>query len=73
MTTATHALSGAFLTQRQVAGLMQLSEMTVHRLVERGLLACYRIGRRVRFQSADIDAFLARRRHGPDRPPHGGA
>ncbi len=73
MNTGTQALSGAFLTARQVAGVLQLSEMTVLRLVERGLLACYRIGRRIRFQGADVDAFLARRRHGPDRHPHGGA
>ena len=71
MTVTAHAPSGAFLTQREVAELLRLSELTIHRLVERGLLACYRLGRRVRFRVGDVEVYLAARRHGDDRSPHG--
>lgn len=73
MTTTTHVPSGAFLTKREVAELLRLSELTIHRLVERGLLACYRLGRRVRFRAADVEAFVLSRRFGGGRTEHGGS
>ncbi len=74
MTTTTAAPIGALMTRREVAALLKLSDMSVCRLVERGFLACYRIGRRMRFELADIKAFLASRRHERGRPSsHGGA
>lgn len=72
MTTTTLADPRAFLTQREVAAYVRLSEITIHRLVEKGLLPCYRLARRVRFRLADVEAYLDKQRHDPSDPrPHG--
>jgi excisionase family DNA binding protein len=47
-----------FYTVSQVAQLLQLTEMTIYRMVAREELPCYRIGRLKRFRHSDIEAFL---------------
>ena len=47
-----------FYTVSQLADLLQLTEMTIYRLVNRGALPCYVIGRAKRFRRDDIDKFL---------------
>jgi len=41
-----------------------ISRPTLYRLRQRGDLACIRVGRRVLFSAADLDAYIARNRQG---------
>ena len=47
-----------FYTVSQLAKLLQLTEMTIYRMVNRGDLPCYCIGRIKRFRLDDIEKFL---------------
>ena len=47
-----------FYTVGQLADLLQLTEMTIYRMVNRGTLPCYVIGRTKRFRRSDVDEFL---------------
>lgn len=47
-----------FYTVSQLAELLQLNEMTIYRMVHRGTLACYAIGRSKRFRHVDVEEFL---------------
>jgi len=47
-----------FYTVSQLAELLQLNEMTIYRMVNRGELACYTIGRTKRFKRSEVDEFL---------------
>lgn len=49
-----------FYTVAQLARLLQLTEMTIYRMVHRGDLPCYSIGRVKRFRQNDVEAFLKR-------------
>lgn len=51
-----------FYTVSQLADLLQLTEMTIYRMVNRGELPCYMIGRIKRFRQRDIEQFLESRR-----------
>jgi excisionase family DNA binding protein len=48
-----------FYTVSQLAELLQLTEMTIYRMISRGELPCYVIGRAKRFRSSDLENFLA--------------
>jgi excisionase family DNA binding protein len=47
-----------FYTVSQLAELLQLNEMTIYRMVNRGTLPCYVIGRTKRFKRSEVDEFL---------------
>lgn len=47
-----------FYTVGQLANLLQLTPMTVYRMVRRGELACHAIGRIKRFRRDDVETFL---------------
>jgi excisionase family DNA binding protein len=47
-----------FYTVRQLADLLQLTEMTIYRKVKRAELPCHSIGRVKRFRRRDIEKFL---------------
>jgi excisionase family DNA binding protein len=47
-----------FYTVGQLADLLQLTEMTIYRMVNRAELPCYAIGRVKRFRHRDIEEFL---------------
>lgn len=49
-----------FLTVQEAANLMRVSSMTVTRLIRRGELTAYRIGRSLRIDQDDLDAYLQR-------------
>lgn len=49
-----------FYTVSQLADLLQLTEMTIYRMVNRAELPCYSIGRIKRFRHRDIEEFLDR-------------
>ena len=57
ITLVTHA-DEPFFSVLQVAGFLNISRLTVYRLVERGLLPVYRIARRLRFARSDIERYL---------------
>jgi|SRR5450755_4491012 excisionase family DNA binding protein len=48
-----------FYTVSQLAELLQLTEMTIYRMISRGELPCYVIGRAKRFRSSDLETYLA--------------
>ncbi len=56
-----------FYTVRDLAKLLQVTEMTVYRMIRRGDLPHYNIGRSKRFRRDDVEAFLEKCRiHGRD-------
>ncbi len=60
MAAATKAKSEVteFYTVKQLASALQITEMTVYRLVRRGELPCHSIGRAMRFRRSDVEGFL---------------
>jgi excisionase family DNA binding protein len=52
----------ALLTVNEVASLLGISRPSVYRLRGSGQLASYRVGERLRFRRADIEAYLERNR-----------
>lgn len=53
-----------FLTPKEAADLLKISEQTlaIWRCTKRYDLPYYRVGRRIRYTRADIDAFVAQNR-----------
>lgn len=47
-----------FYTVSQLADLLQLTQMTIYRMVSRADLPCYAIGRVKRFRHRDVEEFL---------------
>lgn len=59
-----------FYTVSQLANLLQLTEMTIYRMINRGELPCYAIGRIKRFRHGDVEEFLEQCRvPGTEKPP----
>jgi putative molybdopterin biosynthesis protein len=52
----------ALLSVMQVAHLLNVSRLTIYRLIERGALPVYRIARRLRFSRRDLQDYLANSR-----------
>ena len=55
--------SDEVLTLKQVADYLKVSEITVHRLTQRGVLPGVKIGRQWRFSKQSITELLRRRRN----------
>ncbi len=51
-----------FYTVKELAKLLRVTEMTIYRLVKRGEIATYHIGRVMRFRRDDIEGFLEKHR-----------
>ena len=49
-----------FYTVAQLARLLQLTNMTIYRMVHRDDMPCYSIGRVKRFRQNDVEEFLRR-------------
>lgn len=49
-----------FYTVRQLADLLQVTDITIYRMVRRGALPGHSIGRALRFRRADVEDFLRR-------------
>lgn len=47
----------------QVADRFQVSEKTVRRWIEQGLLPVHRLGRQIRISDRDLEIFLSSRRN----------
>lgn len=54
-----------FYTVKTLAEKLAIRPLTIYRLVGNGKLAAIRIGRRLRFEPAAVDAFLDAVRVGP--------
>jgi excisionase family DNA binding protein len=61
MTRATGSARPGFLTPREVAEALRVSDMTVYRLIKSGELRALRIGKSYRVSEEDFDAYLADR------------
>lgn len=55
------AIQDEFLTAEELAALLKITKMTVYRMIKRGDLPHYAIGRAKRFRKEDIERFLAKR------------
>lgn len=55
-------MSGISYTPIEVAEILKISKYTVYELIKRGELAAYRVGRKVRVEEADLNAFKQRAR-----------
>lgn len=53
--------SSRYLTVREVAGTLRVSNMTVYRLINAGELPALRIGKSFRLRQEDVDGYLATR------------
>lgn len=51
------------LSTQEVADILHVSKSTIYELIRRGEINSYKIGRKVRFTSEDVDAYIARSRH----------
>ena len=54
------ALSSEFFTVDELAGLLKINRRTVQRMMKRGALPAYQIGRQKRNRPDDEEAFLRR-------------
>jgi excisionase family DNA binding protein len=50
-----------------LAALLNVNKMTIYRLVERGDLRAYRIGRALRFRPSEVEEFLANQQTDAER------
>ena len=50
-----------FLTVREVASVLRVSNMTVYRLIKSGELPAVRVGKSFRLREEDLDRYLAER------------
>ncbi len=61
---------GEWLSTNQVAWQLGIVPRTVYRLIDRGELPAYRIGRVIRVRASDADAYVARQRVQPGSLGH---
>ncbi len=61
MTRTSGSLRPGFLTPREVAEALRVSDMTVYRLIKSGELRALRIGKSFRISEEDFDAYLTDR------------
>lgn len=61
---------GEWLSTNQVAWQLGIVPRTVYRLIDRGELPAYRIGRVIRVRASDADAYVARQRVKPGSLGH---
>lgn len=53
--------SARYLTVREVASMLRLSNMTVYRLINSGELPAVRVGKSFRLRDEDVNRYLAER------------
>lgn len=49
-----------FLSTQEVADMLQISKSTIYTLIKRGEIRAYKIGRKIRFNQDDVNAYIAR-------------
>lgn len=60
-----------YLSPDQVAKLLQLSRLTIYRLIDRGMLPVYKLCRRLRIRRDDVEHLLDRSREKVGLSPYG--
>ena len=58
---ANEGTSARYLTVREVASMLRVSNMTVYRLINAGELPAVRVGKSFRLREDDVDRYLAAR------------
>ena len=58
---ANEGTSARYLTVREVASTLRVSNMTVYRLINAGELPAVRVGKSFRLREDDVDRYLAAR------------
>jgi len=53
-----------YLTVKQMAEILQVSQRTIYRMIDSGKLPAYKLDRDWRIAKEDIDQFLEKRKHG---------
>ena len=51
-------VSSSYLTLREVAELLKLSEKTIYRLVQQGDIPAFKVGGSWRFRASDIEEWI---------------
>lgn len=51
-----------YMTQKELAEILRLSPLTIHRMTKRGELKAFKVGRALRYSRADVEAYIAGRR-----------
>ena len=51
-----------FMTQKELAEILRVSPLTVHRLTKRGELKAFKVGRSLRDARADVEGYVDGRR-----------
>lgn len=51
-------MSNPIYTAEEVATLLKITRFTVYKMINRGELPGYRIGREFRIEASDLDAFI---------------
>jgi excisionase family DNA binding protein len=59
--TANEGTRARYLTVREVASMLRVSNMTVYRLINAGELPAVRVGKSFRLREDDVDRYLAAR------------
>jgi len=57
-------------TPEEVAKLLRVSKLTVYDLIKKGALAAYRVGRQMRIDASELEAYKIRAREGSSAPAH---
>lgn len=50
--------AGQLLTPKEVMGMLQISQATLYRIIEKRIFPFYRIRRSLRFNRGDIEVYL---------------
>ena len=56
--------SGASYTTEEIADLLKVSKLTVYDLIKKGDLRAYRVGRQMRIDAEDLEAYKERSKSG---------
>ena len=51
-----------FMTQKELAEILRVSPLTVHRLTKRGELKAFKVGRSLRYARVDVEGYVEGRR-----------
>jgi len=51
-----------YMTQKELAEILRVSPLTVHRLTKSGKLKAFKVGRSLRYSRADVEAYISGRR-----------
>ncbi|OGS33034.1 MAG: hypothetical protein A2218_07835 [Elusimicrobia bacterium RIFOXYA2_FULL_53_38] len=51
-----------FMTQKELAGILRVSPLTISRMTKRGEIKAFKVGRSLRYAKVDIEGFIENRR-----------